>query len=96
MDVGGGSGSGGGGGSRGGGVALALLGSRWGWAADASACAARLRPRAAGGGQRRLLRLAHVGAGPLTWWLALHAYSTGQRWGRVSGARGRIRGHLRR
>jgi hypothetical protein len=50
MDVGSGSSCGGGGGGRGGGVVLALLGSCWGWAADAPACAACLRPRAAGGG----------------------------------------------
>ncbi len=57
MDVGSGGGSGGGGG-RGGAAALALLGLCQGWAADASACAACLRPRAAEGGQRRLLCLA--------------------------------------
>ncbi len=49
MDI--GSGGGGcGGGSRGGAAALALLGLRQGWAADASAHAARLQPRVAGGG----------------------------------------------
>jgi hypothetical protein len=50
----------------------------------------------AGGGEQRSLCLARVGVGPLTRWLALHACSPGQRWGRVSGARGRIRGCLRR
>jgi hypothetical protein len=55
VDVGG---SGGGGGGRGGAAVLALLGLHQGWAADASACAARSRPRAAGGGQQCLLCLA--------------------------------------
>ena len=60
MDIGGSSGSdgGGGGGGSGGAVAHALLCARWGRAADALGRAVRSRPRAAGGGQRRLLRLA--------------------------------------
>ncbi len=89
MDVIGG-GSGGGAGRGGGAEVLALLGLHWDQAADALDCAACLRPRAevrggqrrlqaapAGGGQRRLLCLAHVGAGPLTRWLALCARGPG-------------------
>ncbi len=73
MDVSGG----GGGGDRGGAVALALLGSRRGWAADASACAARLWPRAAWGRQQHLLCLACLWVGPLTRWLASDGASRG-------------------
>ena len=79
MDIGGGDGGGGGGGGgRGGAVALALLGLRWGQAADALACAVHSRPRVAGGGQRRLLRLACVRVRPLMRWLALRARDPGQ------------------
>ncbi len=46
---------GGDGAGRGGGAALALLCSRQGRAADASACPARLRPRAEVRGEQRLL-----------------------------------------
>ncbi len=78
MDVGGS----GGGGGRGGAAALALLGSHQGRAADGLARAARLQPRAAGGGQRHLLCLDRVGVGLLTWWLA----GDGAGRGRGSGA----------
>jgi hypothetical protein len=75
MDVGGG--SGGGSGGRGGAAALALLSLHQGWAADASACAACLRPRAAGGGTG-----AHF-----TWlWQREAAELFGRRWqGSVNG-----------
>ncbi len=65
------SGSGGGsGGGRGGAAALALLGLCQGRAADALACAARSQPRAAGGGQRRLLRLAMAAQSSRVVWAA--------------------------
>jgi hypothetical protein len=91
MDVGGGSSGG-----RGVAAALALLSLHRGQAANVLACAARLRPRAAGRGQRRSLRLACVGVGPLTRWLTLHTRGPGKKWGKVRGTRGRIHGRLQR
>ncbi len=74
MVVGGGSSVGGG---RGVAAALALLGLHQGRAADALARAARSRPRAAGGGQWRLLGLACIRIGLLTWWLDVDGASSG-------------------
>ncbi len=68
---------GGSGGGRGGAAALALLGLRRGQAADALARAARSWPRAAGGRQQRLLHLACIGVGLLTWWLTVDGASRG-------------------
>jgi hypothetical protein len=92
----GGSDGGGGGGVRGGAVALALLGSRRGRAADALARAARSRPRVAGRGAAALASLGSR-RGQAADAVASSARSRLRaRWGRVSSARGCIRGRLRR